>query len=102
MRNKFAIMVASGLLTMASGCATSGDSEPVAPPLGAATCNADPVQDLLGQTANQELAASAMVRSGAETLRWIPPNSAVTMDFRPERLNISFDENSIVTDINCG
>lgn len=101
MRNSFALAGISGLMTL-SACATAGDSEPVVPPLGTATCNADPVQDLLGQTANQELAASAMVRSGAQTLRWIPPNSAVTMDFRPERLNISFDENSIVTDINCG
>ena len=96
------IAIASGLLLTVSACATSRDSEPITPPMGPATCNADAVQDLVGQTANQALAASAMARSGAEILRWIPPNSAVTMDFRPERLNISYDQELVVTDINCG
>lgn len=97
------IAIASGLLLAVSACATPGDNDPTTPPpIGPATCNADAVQDLVGQTANQSLAATAMERSGADTLRWIPPNSAVTMDFRAERLNISYDQDLVVTDINCG
>ena len=97
------IAIASALLLTVSACATSEDTGPTAPPpMGPANCNADAVQDLVGQTASQSLAATAMERSGADTLRWIPPNSAVTMDFRAERLNISYDQQLVVADINCG
>ena len=35
-------------------------------------------------------------------LRIIPPNSAVTMDYRAERLNVDIDENGLVVRIWCG
>ncbi len=43
-----------------------------------------------------------MELSGAREFRWIPPNSAVTMDYRSTRLNVEYDENTVVTAIRCG
>jgi hypothetical protein len=40
--------------------------------------------------------------SGGRELRWIAPNSSVTMDFRPTRLNIEYDETRNVTALRCG
>lgn len=65
-------------------------------------CNADSVQSLLGQKATAEIGADALAKSGSRTLRWIPPNSAVTMDFRQDRLNIDYDDKMVITRIHCG
>lgn len=55
-----------------------------------------------GETVTQDLGASAIRLTGAEMLRWIPPNRAVAMDYRPNRLNIKYNENSAMTAIRCG
>ncbi|WP_272003749.1 I78 family peptidase inhibitor [Roseovarius sp. ZX-A-9] len=34
--------------------------------------------------------------------RIIPPNSAVTLDHRPDRLNVDVDEGGVITRIWCG
>ncbi|MEB8387177.1 I78 family peptidase inhibitor [Rhodobacteraceae bacterium KMM 6894] len=34
--------------------------------------------------------------------RIIPPNSAVTMDHRPDRLNVDLDEQGVITRLWCG
>ena len=40
--------------------------------------------------------------SGAEVLRWGPPNSAWTMDYRTDRVNVRYDEARQITEITCG
>ena len=47
----------------------------------AAACNADSLGDLVGKRASDARADVMQTRSGARTLRWIAPNTAVTMDF---------------------
>lgn len=84
-----------------TGCAASlaGDDAGGALP---AACNADPVQDLVGQPATQALAADAMKRSGARTFRWLPEGAIVTLEFRADRLNIGLDGENRVARIHCG
>ncbi|MCM8731392.1 I78 family peptidase inhibitor [Hephaestia sp. GCM10023244] len=65
-------------------------------------CKADALTDLVGQPASAALGATAMERAGARTVRWIQPNSAVTMDFRFDRLNIMLDDKNAVTSFTCG
>ena len=72
------------------------------PPERIYTCNADDLQVLVGEQANDNTGKLALKQSGAKMLRWIPPNSAVTMDFRQDRLNISYDENMRIDRVNCG
>lgn len=99
MMNRTHIFAVSGLTLAISACATSS-IEPPAPEAG--LCNAAAAQHLVGETATQSLAATAVAATGARAFRWIPENSAVTMDYRPDRLNIEFDSSTVVTAIRCG
>lgn len=65
-------------------------------------CKTDGLETLVGSQANREVGAHALNKSGAKRLRWIAPNTAVTMDFRQDRLNISYDYEMVITRINCG
>lgn len=96
MRKAMATLAA---LVLLSACATPSEAPPMA---GGGMCDAQALRELVGETVTQALGANAMRASGADILRWIPPNSAVTMDYRMDRLNISYDENSLVTEISCG
>ncbi|MCR6664069.1 MAG: I78 family peptidase inhibitor [Luteimonas sp.] len=80
-------------------------TEPVttdAPPEMAGECNADAVQSFVGQEATQDAIERARVESGAATVRALKPGDAGTMDFRPDRLDIALDENSIIQTLHCG
>lgn len=90
--------VAAGL----AGCTTTEDT--AAPPEApvAMACNAEPVQRYLGQAATAAAGAAILKESGARTLRWGPPNSAWTMDYREDRVNVRYDAASAITGITCG
>ena len=68
---------------------------PAASPVAAA-CNADSLGDLVGKRADV-----MQTRSGARTLRWIAPNTGVTMDFRPDRLNVYVDAKGRIERFTC-
>ncbi len=69
---------------------------------GGFECSADTAQYAVGQKTSVALANELMKKTGSRTLRWIPPRTAVTMDFRSDRLNISYDDNMVIDRINCG
>lgn len=69
---------------------------------GGFECSGDAAQYAVGQKTSVELATELMKKTGSKALRWIPPRSAVTMDFRSDRLNIAYDDNMIITMVNCG
>ena len=79
---------------------TAPDAPPVSETGG--QCDAAPAQYHIGHDATQEMGAIIQRESGARTLRWGPPNSAWTMDFRPDRVNVRYDEDMKITDITCG
>jgi Peptidase inhibitor I78 family len=63
---------------------------------GLTACGADQVQDLIGQPVDESrdrLAPEARI---------IPPNSPITQDYRPDRLNVDLDKDGIITRIWCG
>lgn len=66
------------------------------------SCQSESLEPLVGLRANAEIGSNALIQSGARTLRWIPPRSAVTMDFRQDRLNIEYDDDLVITRIHCG
>lgn len=87
------------LLALLGACAAAQ------PPLahgGGAVCKADGLTDLVGQPASADLGAQALERSDARTLRWIQPGTAVTMDYRQDRLDIHLDEHNVVKQLTCG
>lgn len=67
-----------------------------------ALCDASGLQDHIGHTATAESGAKLLELSGARTLRWGPPNSAWTMDYRRDRLNVRYDQEMAITAITCG
>jgi len=72
------------------------------PPEAEMTCKADAVQSYVGQDVTPELGAAILKASGARTLRWGPPRSAMTMDYRVDRVNVIYDDASKITQVTCG
>ncbi|MBC7160477.1 MAG: hypothetical protein H5U21_10605 [Porphyrobacter sp.] len=99
------IAVAGALLALA-GCTAGqpapGGSADAAPSEVAGTCDAAPAQPMVGTLVGAEAGARLLALTGARTLRWAPPDSALTMDFRPERLTVSYDRSMRITRIVCG
>jgi len=93
--------VSLALVLATAGCAASVQ-EPMRPMPGQGSCDAAQVQGQTGKVATAELGARLRDQTGAATLRWIPPDSAVTMDFRADRLNIEYDRDYRITRIRCG
>ena len=60
------------------------------------SCNAAAYRALIGT------AADTADFSGHKSVRIIPPNSAITMDYNPERLNVVTDAAGIIQKLSCG
>lgn len=88
--------------TLLGACASTPPAAPDEPGMEAAGCDADAVQSHLGHTASAEAGEVLLAESGARQLRWAPPRSAVTMDYRPDRLTVSYDDDMRITRISCG
>src|SRR3546814_12242562 len=83
------IAIAAALpLAACSSSEAPVESTPAVPPAEAA-CNADAVQSLIGQTATADVGGQLLNGSGARTLRWVPPPTAVTIVFSPHSLTVS-------------
>ncbi|HEY8603902.1 I78 family peptidase inhibitor [Tsuneonella suprasediminis] len=93
---------AAAAAILLSGCATTYTAEDTAPVAAANKCDASSAQSHLGAKATAELAARLIEQSGSRTLRWLPPRTAMTMDYRQDRLNIGYDDNYVIERIMCG
>lgn len=90
------IRLAPLLPLLLAGCATTEAQ------VGTAECRNDALPGFIGRTATSELGAEMLKASGARTLRWVAPGMAVTMDYRADRLTVSYDvENKVIT-ASCG
>lgn len=65
-------------------------------------CDAASAQQHLGKKATAALGEQLLRETGARTLRWVAPDMAVTMDFRPDRLTVSYDRAMLINGIACG
>ena len=66
------------------------------------TCDAGPAQTFVGQKADAASGVAIRRATGADTLRWGPPRSALTMDFREGRVTVAYDDAMTITRISCG
>ena len=96
MKHLFAI---APIVLLAACGATLPDTPalPTVPPVAEDTCNANRYAPLIGQDAT---ALERVLILGQ--VRVIRPGMAVTMDFRPERLNFDIDGANTVSRIYCG
>lgn len=91
------------LLPLLAACAGAGGEGPAAPPAVAeGPCRNEGLDRFVGQTASANLGAELLKLSGARTLRWGAPGMAMTMDFRADRLTVSYDGKMAITSARCG
>ena len=65
-------------------------------------CDATALGDLVGKAADSALGLEALKRSGGRAIRWLRPDSMMTMDYRVDRLNVKIDAANRVTGFTCG
>ena len=49
-----------------------------------------------------QIGAALLRATGARTLRWVAPGMAVTMDYRTDRLTVSYDGAYKIERVSCG
>ena len=87
--------IAAALLALA---ACVPDDEPPSRQLSEAdTCGAEPLQILVGMPYE-----ARDFEEGERPIRVLPPDSAMTMDHRVDRLNVDLDEEGVITRFWCG
>lgn len=94
------IAVLPALALLLGACATTGEEPPQRELAG--ECDSSGVQEHIGHRATAESGATLLRLTGARTLRWVPPRTAVTMDFRADRLTVSYDDDMVIERISCG
>jgi hypothetical protein len=87
------LLISAGAAAL-SGCATTHSETPF--------CNAEPGQLFVGQKADAASGLAIRQATGADELRWVPPRTAVTMDFREGRVTVSYDDAMTITAVTCG
>ena len=85
-----------------AACAAADEQGPATPTTAEGPCRNDGLDRFVGQTASADLGTQLLEASGARTLRWGAPGMAMTMDFRPHRLTVSYDEKMVITSARCG
>jgi len=96
-------MVAGLMALSLAACAGANGAGPGEPPAVAeGLCRNDGLDSFVGQKASAEVGAALLKASGAKTLRWGGPGMAMTMDFRADRLTVSYDAAMVITSARCG
>ena len=91
------------IMGLLAGCAATMPPADDRPPTNAVkgSCRSEPGQAFVGQKASGELGRAMMDATGAAILRWVPPRTAVTMDFNPSRLTVGYNDDYVVTRVSC-
>lgn len=95
------ILVSAASALVLAGCTTQDPPQDL-PTMPEGACNAEPVQSHIGHKASAGSGSELLRLTGAKTLRWVPPRSAVTMDYRADRLTVSYDDDYTIVRISCG
>lgn len=100
---RYTLLTLIGSLTLA-GCVTTAEPPPSERPVREpdSQCNASGVQNFVGQPATGQVGAQILAATGSATLRWGPPRSAMTMDYRTDRVTVSYDDDLVISRIVCG
>jgi len=89
------VFVAAAASLPLAACATTATSQNN-------FCNAEPAQLFIGQKADAASGLAIRQATGSDMLRWAPPRSALTMDFREGRVTVSYDDEMAITQVACG
>jgi polyisoprenoid-binding protein YceI len=82
-----------------------GAGDPQTPPPAPAVqaCRADKAQPWFGKKATAKVRAAVQASTNAKAVRWLYPDSVVTMDYREDRLNVTMDKGTdVIRSARCG
>ena len=65
-------------------------------------CDAANTNQYVGQPGTADTGAAILRATKAAVLRWAPPNTMLTMDYREDRVTIWLDQANKITKIRCG
>jgi starvation-inducible outer membrane lipoprotein len=97
---KTALTIACGALALAACATVPADGEPPARE-PADTCQREPGQRFIGQRATADLGAAIMAATHSTRIRWVPPRTAVTMEYAFGRVTVSYDDDYRITVVSC-
>ena len=66
------------------------------------TCDAAGTHRFIGQPGTSETGAAVMQATHSAVLRWAPPGTALTMDYREDRVTVHLGPDGKITEIKCG
>lgn len=92
---------------LAMACAPMAEPGEPAPPVERLPgednpCRADSAQQFIGRYADRGVGEAIVAATGAQIFQWVGPGMVVTMDYRPDRVRVSYDERYNITSIRCG
>ena len=90
-------MLAGAMLPALAGCTTTPPAAPAD-----RVCAGEPGQAFIGRIASVETGTALLAATGSSELRWVPPNGVVTMDFKPSRVTVSYDNAMRIVRVSCG
>lgn len=100
--HKQVVLLAVGALGLSACEGQTVTGPPLQPVSADAKCDPAPGQAFVGKTLTAELGQQIFTATGANLLRWGPPRMALTMDYRPGRVTISYDDRMTITKVACG
>ena len=89
-------------LVLCAACAAKSPMPLRHAPADGGQCRTTGLEVFRGQAVDQALAIKLVNASGAKTIRWVAPGTAVTMDFSPTRLTVRTDAQNRVESLSCG
>jgi len=96
------LLAIAAVLPLAACTQEKPPVESTPPPPAEMTCNAAAAASFVGQAASADVGSVIVKATGARTLRWGPPRSAMTMDYRQDRVNVIYDDAYKITQVTCG
>ena len=79
-----------------------GTSTPIPADAPPSECGADKAAKFVGKIATPDVRAQVIEAVGHNRIRWIGPDTVVTMDFSPSRLNAELNAADRITGVRCG
>jgi hypothetical protein len=97
-------MITAMAATLASACATAQPQEQPIPVRGETpgrTCDRSSIQAFVGQQRSPQVESQLLQSSRAATVRWVPKGTAVTMEYRSDRVTAFLDATERIESISC-
>lgn len=98
------LSAASSFILIASACANAQPIQPT-PIHGDTpghTCTLKGTDRFVGKPGSKMMGEAIKSVTKAAVLRWAPPGTMLTMDYRADRVTIYLDARKKITKINCG